>query len=80
MSQSELIPKALRAAREVPRRRGVGPVDPVCLHRSEHISILLPSLATVARTLVRTEGDTAERLCRAVSIGNFSRVSWMRGK
>jgi hypothetical protein len=68
MSQSELIPKALRAAREVARRLGVGPVDPVFLHRSEHISILLPSIAVVARTLVRTAGGSAERLCRELAV------------
>jgi hypothetical protein len=43
-------------------------VEPVSLHRSEHISLLLPSMATVARILVDTENRAAAGLCRELAV------------
>lgn len=66
--ENDLIRQALRAAREVAGRLGAGHVDPVLLHHSQHISILLPSMATVARILVRTEDRIVERLSRELAV------------
>src|SRR5262249_38203821 len=46
--QNELVGRALSAARDVARRLGTS-VDPVFLHQSQHISVLFPSIGTVAR-------------------------------
>jgi hypothetical protein len=48
-AENESKKRALRAVSEVVRHLGVSQVDPVLLHHSQHISILLPSMATVAR-------------------------------
>jgi Ser/Thr protein kinase RdoA (MazF antagonist) len=66
--ESELIGQARRAASEIAKRLGAGQAEPVFLHRSRHISVLLPSMATVARILVDNENCAAERLRRELSV------------
>jgi hypothetical protein len=66
--EDELIRQALHAASEVAKQLGGGFVEPVFLHRSQHISVLLPSMATVARILVDTENRVAEGLCRELAV------------
>jgi hypothetical protein len=65
---NELIGQALDAAGEAARCLGAGHVDPLLLHHSHHISVLLPPVATVARMLVCTEEDVVERLSRELAI------------
>jgi hypothetical protein len=70
-SQTEhaLKKEALRAVSEVVvRHLGVSQVDPEFLHHSQHISILLPSMATVARMLQGTRDVIAERLSRELAV------------
>lgn len=67
-AEHELKKGALRAVSEVVRHLGVSQLDPVFLHHSQHISILLPSMATVARMLLGTNEVIAERLSRELAV------------
>src|SRR5437016_8296934 len=69
-AEHQLRKKALRTVSEVARRLGAGQVDPVFLHHSQHISILLPSMESVARMLPGTEDDIAERLSRELAVAH----------
>jgi hypothetical protein len=67
----ELVQRALDAAGVIAERVGTGSVGPVFLHRSEHISVLLPSMATVARMRVDTGSETAEGLRRELAVTRY---------
>jgi hypothetical protein len=67
----QLLQRALHAAGVVAERVGTGSVEPVFLHRSEHISVLLPSIATVARLRVDTGSETAEGLRRELAVTRY---------
>jgi aminoglycoside phosphotransferase (APT) family kinase protein len=67
----QLLQRALRAAGVIAERVGSGSVEPVFLHRSQHISVLLPSMATVVRMRVDSGGDTAEGLRRELAVTRY---------
>jgi Phosphotransferase enzyme family len=69
--ENELISQAMEAAREVAGLVGAGQVDPILLHHSQHISVLWPSVETVARIVVCTEDDAAERLSRELAVARY---------
>jgi hypothetical protein len=50
--------------------RSLGGTDtaPVVLHRSQHISVLLPSLGIVARMIVDSGNGASDMLCRELSV------------
>jgi hypothetical protein len=59
---------ALLAATETARRLGAGAVDPLVLHESEHISILLRPLGVVARLMRADALQADERLRRELQV------------
>jgi Phosphotransferase enzyme family len=66
--KNQLVSRAMEAASEAAGRIGAGQVDPVFLHHSQHISVLLPSVQTVARIVLCEEDDATERLSRELSV------------
>ena len=66
--ENELISQAMEAASEVAGLVGAGQVDPILLHYSQHISVLWPSVETVARIVVCTEDSAAERVSRELAV------------
>jgi hypothetical protein len=66
-SQDELVRRAGWAASEVVRRLGGAPAESVILHRSQHITVHLPAIATVARISIDTAANTA-RLTRELAV------------
>ncbi len=68
MSQSVFSAGAVAAATEVARRLGVGRVNPVVLHTSQHVSIRLLPTSLVAR-VVRDEAQSLDRLRRELAVG-----------
>jgi hypothetical protein len=69
--ENELISQALQAAGEVAGRVVAGRVESILLHHSQHISVLWPSVETVARIVVRAEEGAAERLSRELAIARY---------
>jgi hypothetical protein len=69
-AEHRLRKEALRTVSEVARHLGAGQVNPVFLHYSEHISILLPSMASVARMLPGPEDDIAESLSQELAVAH----------
>jgi hypothetical protein len=69
--KNQLISRAMEAASEVAGRIGAGQVDPVLLHHSQHISVLLPSIQTVARIVVCEDDGATERLSRELSVARY---------
>ena len=70
MIDNELISQAIEAASEVARSVGVKQLEQVLLHHSQHITILWPSVDTVARIVVSTD-DAAERLSRELAVARY---------
>jgi hypothetical protein len=68
MSQSVFTAGAVAAAMEVARRLGVGRVDPVVLHTSQHVSIRLLPTGLVARAM-RDDAQSLDRLRRELLVG-----------
>jgi hypothetical protein len=67
MSQSVFSVGAVAAAMEVARRLGVGRVDPVVLHTSQHVNIRLLPTGLVARAM-RDDVQSLDRLRRELSV------------
>lgn len=70
MIDNELISQAMEAASEVARSIGVKQVEQVLLHHSQHITVLWPSVDTVARIVVSTD-DATERLSRELAVARY---------
>ena len=70
MIDNELISQAIEAASEVARSVGVKQLEQVLLHHSQHITVLWPSVDTVARIVVSTD-DAAERLSRELAVARY---------
>jgi hypothetical protein len=70
MVDSELLSQAMEAASEVARSVGVKQVEQVLLHHAQHITVLWPSVDTVARIVVSTD-DATERLSRELAVARY---------
>ena len=70
MIDNELISEAMDAASEVARFVGAGRVEQILLHHSEHVTVLWPSVKTVARIVLGTE-ESAELLSRELAVARY---------
>jgi Ser/Thr protein kinase RdoA (MazF antagonist) len=71
MVEQALIRQALRAADAVAQQLASGQAAPVLLHHSQHISVHLPSLASVARIRVCASPETADGLTRELAVARY---------
>jgi hypothetical protein len=70
MSNLESTAGAVAAVVEVARRLGIGRVDPVVLHASQHVSIRLLPAGPVAR-VVRHDTHSLDNLRRELIVARF---------
>jgi predicted trehalose synthase len=68
LSPAQISAGAVHAAIRVARRLGIGPVDPLVLHASQHVSIRLRPLDVVARVAGTQEAGAAARLRRELAV------------
>jgi hypothetical protein len=67
-SNAEIAVLATQAAIQVARLTGIGPIDPIILRHSEHISIRLFPSDVVARVLLARRPEAEDRLRRELAV------------
>jgi predicted trehalose synthase len=68
VAPARISAEAVQAALSVARRLGVGPVEPLVFHASQHVSIRLHPLDVVARVVRTQEPDATARLRRELVV------------